>query len=79
MKIRRFFSVFLLSVLLAVLFLTPTAYALEEPVLDARNALLMDETNGRMLYGKAEKEKAYPASITKIMTDRKSTRLNSSH
>ena len=55
MKIRRFFSVFLLSVLLAVLFLTPTAYALEEPVLDARNALLMDETNGRMLYGKAEK------------------------
>ena len=60
MKIRRFFSVFLLSVLLAVLFLTPTAYALEEPVLDARNALLMDETNGRMLYGKAEKERPTP-------------------
>ena len=68
MKIRRIFSVFLLSVLLATLFLTPQAYALEEPTLDARNALLMDETNGRMLYGKAEKEKAYPASITKIMT-----------
>lgn len=68
MKIRRIFSVFLLSVLLAALFLTPQAYALEEPTLDARNALLMDETNGRMLYGKAEKEKAYPASITKIMT-----------
>lgn len=58
----------MLSVLLAALFLTPQAYALEEPTLDARNALLMDETNGRMLYGKAEKEKAYPASITKIMT-----------
>ena len=58
MKIRRIFSVFLLSVLLAALFLTPQAYALEEPTLDARNALLMDETNGRMLYGKAEKEKA---------------------
>ena len=68
MKIRRIFSVFLLSVLLATLFLTPQAYALEEPTLDARNALLMDETNGRMLYGKAEKEKAYPASITKVMT-----------
>ena len=68
MKIRRIFSVFLLSVLLAALFLTPQAYALEEPTLDARNALLMDETNGRMLYGKAEKEKAYPDSITKIMT-----------
>ena len=68
MRIRRIFSVFLLSVLLATLFLTPQAYALEEPTLDARNALLMDETNGRMLYGKAEKEKAYPASITKVMT-----------
>lgn len=68
MKIRRIFSVFLLSVLLATLFLTPQTYALEEPTLDARNALLMDETNGRMLYGKAEKEKAYPASITKVMT-----------
>ena len=68
MKIRRIFSVFLLSILLATLFLTPQAYALEEPTLDARNALLMDETNGRMLYGKAEKEKAYPASITKVMT-----------
>ena len=53
---------------MATLFLTPQAYALEEPTLDARNALLMDETNGRMLYGKAEKEKAYPASITKVMT-----------
>ena len=68
MKIRRFLSVFLLSVLLTALFLVPQAAALDSPVLDAKCALLMDETAGRMLYGHNEKEKAYPASITKVMT-----------
>ena len=68
MKIRRVLSVFLLSVLLTALCLTPQALALETPTLDAKCALLMDETAGRMLYGHNEKEKAYPASITKIMT-----------
>ena len=68
MKIRRFLSVFLLSVLLTALFLVPQAAALDTPVLDAKCALLMDETAGRMLYGHNEKEKAYPASITKVMT-----------
>ena len=68
MKIRRVLSVFLLSILLTALCLTPQALALEAPTLDAKCALLMDETAGRMLYGHNEKEKAYPASITKIMT-----------
>ena len=68
MKIRRFLSIFLLSVLLAALFLVPQAAALDSPVLDAKCALLMDETAGRMLYGHNEKEKAYPASITKVMS-----------
>ena len=68
MKIRRFLSVFLLSVLLTALFLVPQAAAVDSPVLDAKCALLMDETAGRMLYGHNEKEKAYPASITKVMT-----------
>lgn len=68
MKIRRFLSVFLLSVLMTVLFLTPQASALENPTLDAKCALLMDESTGRMLYGLNEKQKAYPASITKVMT-----------
>ena len=51
-----------------VLFLTPQASALENPTLDAKCALLMDESTGRMLYGLNEKQKAYPASITKVMT-----------
>ena len=69
MKIRRLVSVFLLTVLMASLCLTPRAYALSDPDLDARAALLIDETNGqRMLYGKNEHAKNYPASITKVMT-----------
>lgn len=68
MKIRRVLSVFLLSVLLTALFLTPRVYAMEQPTLDAKNSLLVDMTANRMLYGHNEKERAYPASITKIMT-----------
>ena len=60
MKIRRIFSVFLLSILLATLFLTPQAYALEEPTLDARNALLMDETNGECSTVRQKKKRPTP-------------------
>ena len=68
MKIRRILSVFLLSVLLSALFLMPQAYAMDQPTLDAKNALLVDMTADRTLYGYNERERAYPASITKIMT-----------
>ncbi len=77
MKIRRVLSVFLLSVLLTALCLTPQALALEAPTLDAKCALLMDETAGRMLYGHNEKEKAYPASITKIIYHSVAQQMNS--
>ena len=68
MKNRRIISVFFISLFLACLFLTPCAYALEDPSLDARNALLVDVTAERVLYEKDAKVKAYPASITKVMT-----------
>ena len=69
MKIRRLVSVFLLTVLIASLCPIPRAYALADPDLDAKAAILIDETNGqRMLYGKNEHTKSYPASITKVMT-----------
>ena len=68
MKNRRIISVFFISLFLACLFLTPCAYALEDPSLDARNALLVDVTSERVLYEKDAKVKAYPASITKVMT-----------
>lgn len=69
MKIRRLISVFLLTVLIVSLCPIPRAYALADPDVDAKAALLIDETNGqRMLYGKNEHTKSYPASITKVMT-----------
>lgn len=39
-----------------------------EPVVSANFAVLMDARTGQILYKKKENEKAYPASITKIMT-----------
>lgn len=68
MKFRRIFSAFLLSVLLFTLLPLPQAQALAAPTLDAKHAILMDVSADRMLYGKGEHEKAYPASITKVMT-----------
>ena len=68
MKIRRFLSVFLLTLLLTGLFCVPQASAVEMPQVNAKAALLMDYESGRMLYGLNEKDTEYPASITKVMT-----------
>ncbi|MEG1931228.1 MAG: hypothetical protein RR131_08830, partial [Anaerovorax sp.] len=38
------------------------------PTVSAEKAILIDGKTGQILYGKKEEEKAYPASITKIMT-----------
>ncbi|WP_100488286.1 D-alanyl-D-alanine carboxypeptidase family protein [Sporolactobacillus pectinivorans] len=40
----------------------------QSPGIYSSNAVLMDLSNGRVLYQKAGDEKAYPASLTKIMT-----------
>lgn len=68
MKSRRFLSVFLLMTLLVSLFVTPTASAVEDPDIQAKAALLVDQGTGTVLYAKNEHEKLYPASLTKIMT-----------
>lgn len=76
MKTRRFFSVFLLIVLLCSLFLTPFAAAdgsdsakqIPDPDIQAKAALLVDQKTGSILYAKNEHEELYPASLTKIMT-----------
>ena len=68
MKIRRFLSVFLLTLLLTGLFCVPQASAVEMPQVNAKAALLMDYESGRVLYGLNEKDTEYPASITKVMT-----------
>ena len=68
MKIRRILSVFLLTVLMVSLMLTPQAYALPALEIKAKAAVLVDADEGRIIFGQNEQEREYPASITKIMT-----------
>ena len=67
MKIRRILSVFLLAVLLSGLFCLPQAYAITDPDIKAKAALLVDNDTGVVLYDKNANTQQYPASITKIM------------
>lgn len=72
MKIKRFFSFFLILVL--SLCLVPAAAAEEGPKMPedpdilAKAAVLVDYNTGLMVYGKNEHQELYPASLTKIMT-----------
>ena len=68
MKIRRILSVFLLTVLMVSLTLTPQAYALPALEIKAKAAVLVDADEGRIIFGQNEQEREYPASITKVMT-----------
>lgn len=68
-KIRP--ALLLLALLLACLWSMPAAGAseiLDNMHVEARNALLVDVDAGATLYDQDAYEKAYPASITKIMT-----------
>ena len=67
MKKYRVLS-FLLLVPLVLSLLSPSAFALEEPTLQCRNAVLVDANYGEVLYDMNAYDKAYPASITKVMT-----------
>lgn len=67
MKNYRIASLLLLIPLLVSLFTVP-AFALEDPDPVCRNAVLVDAKHGEVLYDKNAYEKAYPASITKVMT-----------
>ncbi len=58
----------LLSLVLMLNLLALPAAALEEPELQCTHAILVDANYGEVLYAKKADEKAYPASITKVMT-----------
>ena len=66
MKIRRFLSIFLLTVLLATL--TVPAYGLEDPAIRAKAALLVDISSDTVLYEKDIHDELDIASTTKIMS-----------
>ena len=67
MKKYRFLTLFLVIPMLFSLLSLPVA-ALDEPELQCANAILVDANYGEVLYEKNADEKAYPASITKVMT-----------
>ncbi|MDO4731947.1 MAG: D-alanyl-D-alanine carboxypeptidase family protein [Bacillota bacterium] len=60
------FGVFLGILLL--LFFSGKALAENGPALNCKSALLLDGSSGEVLYEMNGEEKAYPASVTKIMT-----------
>lgn len=76
MKTKRFFSVFLLALLVMNLWAVPLAAAdetekpvlPEEPDIQCKAALLVDANTGLPVYAKNEHQELYPASLTKIMT-----------
>lgn len=58
----------LFLLLLCVSALTPYAFALDDPNIRARNAILADPETGQVFYERGADDPAYPASTTKIMT-----------
>lgn len=49
-------------------FLSLGAFALDEPEISSRTALVLDKNSGMVFYSKNADQKVYPASTTKIMT-----------
>lgn len=68
MKKCRFPALLAVVTLLMTLCLPLSAAAVEDPGLTCRNAVLLDATYDEVLYDKGARDKAYPASITKVMT-----------
>ncbi len=67
MKKIKLFSLILLTSLLMSLS-APAAFALEEPSIPAKAAVLVDLNSGKPLYALNMDEQRSPASLTKIMT-----------
>ena len=62
------FPALLLALTILTSLLSMPAAAIEDPGLTCRNAILLDATYDEVLYDKGAYDKAYPASITKVMT-----------
>lgn len=71
MKKNRVFSFVLTLALLCAVFApfsTAAANSVDDYVVNARSAILVDTTYGEVLYEHNSHERTYPASITKVMT-----------
>ena len=58
----------ILIICIAMAMAAPGAYALEDPELNAKAAILLDLDSGKVLYGHNQDQQRAPASLTKIMT-----------
>lgn len=67
MRKNRLVSFLLLLSLTLTLFVLPSA-AVDEPDLQCQKACLLDATNDEVLLNKGAYDRAYPASITKVVT-----------
>lgn len=65
-KIKLFPLIILICLVLSMG--APAAYALDEPKIPAKAAVLVDLNSGRVLYSKDMDEQRSPASLTKVMT-----------
>ena len=65
-KIKIFPLVLLICLVMAMA--APAAYALEDPDINAKAAVLVDLDSGKMLYGHNHDQQRAPASLTKVMT-----------
>ena len=68
MRNLRFLAIFLILALAAAPLLSTTASALVDPSPGAEFVVLVETTSNQVLYAKNENARAYPASLTKIMT-----------
>ena len=67
MKKIRFFSVILFLTLLFAA-LSPAVYALDDPAVECGYCVLLETNSDTVLFSKGGDERAYPASLTKMMT-----------
>lgn len=65
-KIKIFPLVLLICLVMAMA--APSAYALDEPDINAKAAVLVDLDSGKVLYGHNQDVQRAPASLTKVMT-----------
>ncbi|MCQ2406833.1 MAG: D-alanyl-D-alanine carboxypeptidase, partial [Oscillospiraceae bacterium] len=68
MRKIKIIPIFLILLILFGLFSSLAAFALEEPQLSSRAAMVLSMDTGEVFYSKNPDEKIYPASTTKIMT-----------
>ena len=73
MKTRRFFSSFFAALLCALILTAPALAAegdktLEDPAVQAKAALLVERTSGKVLYSLNPTTQLHPSSLVKIMT-----------